>query len=139
MKMSVRFEGGKELAATLREMPRTQSRQAQEDALLYAAEPILVEARRHAPQDRGLLADRIDAMPSRRRLDVASDTQTAVIIGPWKQKAFWGFFQEWGTADHPAQPFMRPAFDGQHLRSLELLRKRLWENIQSWLHLRDVS
>lgn len=138
MKVSMRFDGGKALAATLRAMPKSQSRAAQVDALLEAAEPITVVARRMAPRRPPApdMADSIMAMQTRRRLDV-SDTETGVIIGPAKRH-FYAFFLEWGTAKMSAHPFMRPAFDTQKERSLKILQRRLWENVTSWLHTRDV-
>lgn len=138
MKMSMRFEGGRELAATLRAMPKAQSRAAQVDALLEAAEPIKVVARQKAPRAPGHpdMADSIEAAQTRRKIDVR-EGETGVIVGPWKSR-FWGFFQEWGTVHHAAQPFLRPAFDENKERSLDILRRRLWENIQSWLHTRDT-
>ena len=106
--MSFRFEGGKDLAATLRAMPKAQSRTAQIDALLEAAEPIRAVARRMAPRAPGApdMADNIESMQTRRALDV-SGTETGVIVGPMKW-AFYAHFQEWGTVRHAAQPFLRP-------------------------------
>ena len=137
MKMSFTFDG-KALAATLRSMPKANSRTAQIDALLEAAEPIRAVAQRLAPRAPGApdLADRIDAMQTRRSIDV-SGTETGVIVGAWKA-AFYAFFQEWGTVRHAAQPFIRPAFDQNVTRSLGILGRRLWENTQSWLQSRDV-
>lgn len=136
--MSFRFDGGKELAATLRAMPKSQSRTAQIDALLEAAEPIRVVARRLAPREPGApdMAENIESMQTRRAKDV-SGTETGVIVGPMKA-FFYGHFQEYGNVRHAAQPFLRPAFDQNVTRSLGMLQKRLWENIQSWLMTRDV-
>lgn len=137
MKMSFTFDG-KALAATLLAMPKANARTAQIDALLEAAEPIRAVARRLAPRAPGApdMAESIETMQTRRAKDVSS-TEHGVIVGPMKW-AFWGFFQEWGTVRHPAQPFLRPAFDQNVTRSLGILQRRLWENIQSWLQSRDV-
>ena len=138
MKFSMKFEGGKELAATLRAMPKSQSRAAQYDALEAAAEPIVASARSKAPRAPGYpdLADNIDLFRTRKRKDV-SDTETGVVIGPWK-KRFYGFFLEWGTVKMQAQPFLRPAFDENTKRSLGILETQLWANVTSWLMKRNV-
>ena len=38
--------------------------------------------------------------------------------------------QEFGTRHHSAQPFMRPAFDQDHLSLLDRLKVELWADIQ---------
>lgn len=40
-----------------------------------------------------------------------------------------GRLQERGTQDAPAQPFMRPAWDGQKLAALEAIKAALWRQI----------
>lgn len=51
--------------------------------------------------------------------------EIAVAIGPSKA-AFYGSFQEYGTAFHPAQPFARPAFDEHKELTLRLLSDEFW-------------
>ncbi|HUW11703.1 MAG TPA: HK97-gp10 family putative phage morphogenesis protein [Anaerolineae bacterium] len=43
------------------------------------------------------------------------------VIGV-KKKAYWGWFQEVGTAHHAAHPFLRPAVFGNAQEILRLLR-----------------
>ena len=40
-----------------------------------------------------------------------SRQQTAIVYNITVGRAFWGFFQEFGTKKMPANPFMRSAFD----------------------------
>ncbi len=55
------------------------------------------------------LADNIVISTTRVKGLPSSET-AAVAVGPAK-RSFYGFYQEFGTAFHGAQPFMRPAFD----------------------------
>lgn len=76
-------------------------------ALLDAVEPAVELAILFAPQDTGFLSQNIDASEDKKNRE-----QDLVVVkfGP-TSKAFYGFFQEFGTAHHPAKPFMQPAID----------------------------
>jgi HK97 gp10 family phage protein len=140
MNLSVRFEGGAELAKTLNALPTAVSRKIQNDALEAAAEPIVAVARRMAPREPGGrdLADNIEQQTKRAGVDEFGDAKAAmVVVGPLKG-FFYGHFQEWGTVRHAAQPFMRPAFEQNKERSLTIIKDRLWTNIQSFVHSRVV-
>ena len=38
--------------------------------------------------------------------------------------------QEFGTRHHPAQPFMRPAFDAEGRKTLDRLATEMWADIE---------
>ena len=138
--ITVKFEGGAELARTLAALPLSVSRQIQRATLVEAAEPMVVVARRLAPREPGApdLADNIEIGNPRSGKDKFGDEKaTTVSVGPVRG-FFYGYYQEWGTVHHGAQPFMRPAFDGQKERSLGIIRERLWDHIQSWVLSRSV-
>ncbi len=140
MKMSVKFEGGAELARTLNALPTRLSRQIKREALLDSAEPMVAVARRMAPREPGApdIADNIEAQASRGGLDAFGDEKaTTVVIGP-ARGFFYGYYLEFGTVKMGAQPFMRPAFDSQKDRTLALIRERLWVELQSFAHSRVV-
>jgi HK97 gp10 family phage protein len=48
-----------------------------------------------------------------------------VAIGP-QSAFFYGLFQEYGTRFHRAQPFLRPALDGEAQVALGILGRELW-------------
>lgn len=50
-------------------------------------------------------------------------------VGPTRA-AFYGQFQEFGTAHHKPQPFMRPAWDANDERALEVMRETLGTEIE---------
>lgn len=94
------------------------------EALKAGAEPIRSTAAALAPRSAGKgphLADNIIIAES--KFGASGNTTdpdvSTVVIGPRHQPSdhFYGMFQETGTANHPAHPFMRPAWDA-HIRSV---------------------
>lgn len=112
-------------------------------ALLEAAEPIRSRAASLAPRGKGKgphLADNIIAaettrVPGGKKWRDVKEGEHVVAIGPSyrPEDVFYGAFQEMGTAHHPAQPFMRPAFDAAQEESQRILGRALWRNILSAL------
>lgn len=43
--------------------------------------------------------------------------------------AFYWKFLEFGTSKMPARPFIRPAYESQRARSIDVMKARLWEKI----------
>jgi HK97 gp10 family phage protein len=135
--VQLRFEGGKQLADALATLSTSVSRKVQVESLTAAAEPIRLEATTLAPRSDGPgphLADNIViGSIGRAALDRRDrGSETVVEVGPSMKPddLFYGFFQEFGTARHGAQPFMRPAFDGKARQSLGLLHGYLWHAIR---------
>lgn len=126
----MRFEGGKELADALRQLPARVGRSVLIQALKDAAEPMRERASRLAPHEPGApdLRDNIEVSTIRRRS--AEETEASVAMGPTKD-FFYGIFQEWGTVFHGAHPFMRPAFDQEASPALKELRQQLWAALAS--------
>jgi HK97 gp10 family phage protein len=58
----------------------------------------------------------------------------AVEVGP-SQTFFYGYFQEIGTAFHPAQAFMRPAFDSMVRRAQAIVGQEAWAAIRRHLRI----
>lgn len=120
--VSIRVEGGEKLARTLGELPNRVNREVQRAALREAGEIIRSRASALAPREPGApdLDDNIrmsNANPGRGDVGIA--------IGPTKG-FFYGFFQEFGTSRHGAQPFMRPAFDGERHRVVKAITSAMW-------------
>jgi HK97 gp10 family phage protein len=108
--VSVTIKGLKELDAALRALP-DEMQAAPVRAGLKAGAKVLADGMSmRAPRDQDregvTLAEEIVTATR-----VSNTKGTAVAqIGPSKA-AFYGFFQEFGTAHHVAQPFMRPTID----------------------------
>lgn len=137
-----KIEGLKELDEALSELPKATARNVLKRALIDAGQPMADEAERLAPRDKGFLqghivvssrlnnkagkkefaetmrvtgGDRtaaVQAMRDARRAAGEGESSAEVYIGP-VAKAFYGFFQERGTARNKPHPFMRPAFDNK--------------------------
>lgn len=137
MKTSFKLVGGPDLEKRLRELPAAVSKNVQRQALMKAGEPIRATAANLAPRDERSnaphLADNI--VIGKRSLTKAGDNETLVEVGPALQPSdhFYGFFQEFGTATQSAQPFMRPAFDAEVGRSLNIVMAELWTSIRKRL------
>lgn len=146
MNIQMRFEGGKELAEELAKLPSRVGRRMLIQALKDAAEPMRERASRSAPHEPGApdlreniaisVTQRIpDSEGGSRRRD---DTEAAVAMGPTKG-FFYGFFQEFGTVHHGAQPFMRPAFDHGASPALDAIRASMWQALAARGVIRTVS
>lgn len=137
MKVNVALSGFQDLRKRLDELPHAVSRKVQVQALKKGAEPIRAMAASLAPRSEGAgehLADHIIvAVPSESRLgDEGLFDTAAVEIGP-ARRFFYGLFQEFGTAFQPARPFLRPAFDSQTGRSLNIVLSEAWAAIRKAL------
>lgn len=75
---------------------------------------------------RGSEADAVSALRSARRAAKGQGSFAEIHVGPRKgRNAQVGAFQEFGTVNHPAQPFMRPAFDAQKQTALDIITRDL--------------
>lgn len=99
------FKDAKELERKFNEQGHFMRRQLLTKGTRKGAEVIQAQQELTAPRDTGFLADEILI-----RIDGANSSAAEVVakIGP-SQKAFYGLFQEFGTAFHPAQPFIEPS------------------------------
>jgi HK97 gp10 family phage protein len=142
---TMRFEGGEELARTLRSLPEAVTKTVVLKALRDGAEPIRHLAGLHAPRSPHAphladsmtisVASRVGTVQGGRWRDVDAG-EYAVAVGPAKD-FFYGMFQEWGTVHHGAQPFMRPAFDSGVPAGLGIIGQQLWAAIRA--RVPDVS
>lgn len=131
MTISFRFAGGRELAQELSKLPERVSKTIQRQALRAAAEPMRQEMRVLAPHEPGApdLRESMTISNVRSGTDEIRESEVAIAVGPSKG-AFYGFFQEFGTVHHGAQPFARPAFDQHVLKALAIISQHLWAAIR---------
>lgn len=113
----------------LRELRRVTDRATAEgelmDALMKGGEPIRDSARRRAPVgteavSRRRLSDGIVV----RKPNNLYRRGAEIKVAPLREVAHANL-QEFGTRHHAAQPFMRPAFDEQKHRAVEIVRREL--------------
>ncbi len=115
---TVRVHGLRELQKSLAELPKAVRGEVLADVLLKAARPFQGHAQQLAPVRTGRLKASIGAAVEKR-----SSTYAQVAIGPGEPPH--GFWQEFGTAHHGAQPFMRPAWDGNKRGAIEAIANDL--------------
>ena len=124
--VQMRIEGGPQLAAALNSLSTRLSRRIQREALQAGGALIAERSKELAPRgdpSTPNLADEIVISNARPR-----DGSVGIAIGPTKS-VFYGSFQEFGTAHHAAQPFMRPAFDGEAGRALKTISSAMWDSL----------
>lgn len=101
------FKDAKELERKFNQQGHFVRRQLLTKATREGAKLIRDKAEQLAPRDTGQLAEaeliRIDSGQS-------NAAEVVAKIGPSKD-SFYGIFQEFGTAHHVAQPFLRPALE----------------------------
>jgi len=134
--VSMRIEGGKELAAALNSLSARVRRNTLVTVLTEAAEPMRKRAESLAPHEPGppdikaniIVARNMKTIGESGFLERQDEFQGTVAMGPAKG-FFYGLFQEYGTTGkrgHAAQPFMRPAFDSEAPRALKNIGEALW-------------
>lgn len=133
MTVSMRVEGGEQLARNLRGLSERVSNRVLKTALMEAAEPVRDTASSHAARAPGApdLADHIGIMVARRE----EHGDVAVVVGPTKEDrsdqpsrdfATQGLFVELGTSDTPAQPFLRTALESNRNGVIRTMSAKLW-------------
>ena len=134
MARNVRFklEGLKELEQALGELPRATQRNVLRRVLEDAGEPIARAARSRAPRDVGNLVESIDVSQRLTRRQKARHQKVAGVemhVGAGANPQ--SITQEFGTFKEPAQPFMRPAWDGEKHGAMNLIYNSLWGEIEA--------
>jgi len=141
--MAATLQGLDQFAKNLRGLDLSKQKAVKVKILMAAAEPIQEEAERLVPisQDAPHLVDHILRVPLSKVDDEefggkrALEAEEAVVgIGPYKD-GFYGWFQEFGTVNHSAQPFMRPAWDAKRDGAYRAIQEDLW----AWIRKTSTS
>lgn len=118
--------GMAEFLDALESLDYTRQKQVLMKAVREGAEPIRVEAGNRSPRgETGNLSESEMITAAGQDNDINS---VSVKIGP-EIDAFYGLFQEIGTAFAPAQSFLLPAFEDKLSESQELIGQILWNEI----------
>jgi len=115
--VTVKLSGFEELEQTLRDGTKKMAVKFLRGAEKSAGKIWQEAIANRAPVDTGHLAESIKIKTEVKSGDNGSMTMK---VGP-DQSAFYGVFQEFGTKDQPARPFMRPAFEETKDEVLEAL------------------
>ena len=125
--VTIKIEGGAELARRLNAMSVAAEKKILNAVLMEAAEPIRKEAERRAPVGEfapHIAQNVVDVLPRGGR------DERSVEIGPAKGFPY-GRFLEFGTVKMRAQPFLRPAFDLKARTALNIVQQRLWDRLRA--------
>lgn len=117
----IEIKGLEKFKAELQKLDFSKRVPALSKGVLRAVEPLRVQIGANAPVRTGLLASSIIAQEAK-----GSDLSSVTVEIGASQKAFYGFFQEYGTAHHPPQPFFQPAID----QSIEEINDKIVDFIQ---------
>lgn len=145
---TVRVEGLREVDAALGQLGKATGRNVLRRVALARLEPMAEVARRLAPDDpntggRDLhksiaVSTRTSKVKRSRAENIAARAGKATVeahMGPagvgGKGAPPQGVWQEFGTINHPPQPFMRPAWDGGKDKLLEGVKDDLWREIEN--------
>lgn len=136
--VTVSLEGLRELDAALGELGKATGRNVMRRVAMARLQPMAEEARRLAPVEDTDLRDSIAVSTKlagyARRLNSRSRSEAEAYMGPagadGKKAPPQGSLQEFGTKNHPPQPFMRPAWDSGKTELLTGIREDLWAEIE---------
>jgi HK97 gp10 family phage protein len=133
MTITVKVSGLSEIMTALRELPNATAKNAMKRVLVKRAEPVAERARQLVPVDEGHLKNSIHVstkltrrQKGRHRKRHRDDVE--VFVGPGTDPA--AHLQEFGTSQHPAQPFMRPAWDQTKDELLAGVGADMWAEIE---------
>lgn len=154
MRITMKFEGGREMENALRALPRATAKAVVRRILKAAGQPIADHARRIAPNRNGHLAksitvgtkiaggnagrqafgaalragaSRAGAQAAARAANRAGSRMVEMFIGPGRHPQ--AIQQEFGNQNHGAQPFMRPAWNAEKENTLTAIKDSLWAEI----------
>lgn len=131
MKTFVQVEGLRELKDALEEFPKATSTNVLKRALMNAGEPIERAAVAYAPMLTGHLKRSFTAGTKLSRRQSAinqKESKVEVYVGPGA--LVQAITQEFGTKTNRAQPFLRPAWDGQKNTALGLIKTEIADEIE---------
>ena len=132
--MTVKFEGGKELEKALMELKNTTAKATVRRAGKKALIPLRDKAIALAPYNSasgadGHVKDEIH-ISTKAAKGTRKKSQVEVYCGVATSQGHVGSLQEFGTAHHGPQPFMRPAWDGLKMTVLTRFRDEMWTEVR---------
>jgi len=126
MKVVWSIEGAAEIEKFLIDIGPRPAARAGNRALRAAARVIMEEAKRLVPVDTGELRDSLAIVTKRQN---SGSHTLSVDIGFRKPTSRRAHFAEFGTVNHAAKPFMRPAMDNKQGEAIDAMSKILSEAI----------
>lgn len=116
------------LLESMEELPRSMQRTIGARALRKGSEPVRQRAEELAPIDETQTDHPLKEGMMISIVEQAADHWIAKI-GP-SREGFYGQFQEFGTVDHAAQPFLIPAFEERKAEAVGIIGSELASGIE---------
>lgn len=119
MKMKVRLEGTDKIARNLRAMGKALRRETLVPIMERNLEPMAGDMRARAPRRSGEMADSVTVSEELSPAQAAQNVPIAeieVYVGPGPLPQ--AIQSEFGNFRQAPEPFIRPAFDGQHKQAM---------------------
>jgi HK97 gp10 family phage protein len=130
-KETVKVEGLKALQAALLELPKATGKNVVRRTLKSGAEMVADAARQKVPVESGHLRKTIGTgtkLTKHQRSRHKKKSEVEYFAGAGNDPA--AHLQEFGSSQHGAQPFLRPAWDSTRYDVLDHIVKRLAEEIE---------
>lgn len=135
MIVTAKMEGLEETVSNLGELPKATGRNVLRRVLLRRGEPVAQMASQLAPEMSGRLAFSIavSTQLTRRQRRGAKVNEVEVYIGPaaGAGSLYYASFREFGTAELPAHPYLRPAWDALKDMTLTMIGRDLGEEVEA--------
>lgn len=129
--MKIKIDGLKDLDAALGELSKSAAKGVLRRVGRQALEPVDKAWREKAPRLTGALAESGSVgskLTRRQRKAVQRESFVEVFAGPGGDPA--AIQQEFGNAEHPPQPFLRPAWEETKGEVLEIVKTNLGGEIK---------
>ncbi len=143
-----KIAGARELDKVLQKLPRKMGEKALRSALMAASKPMIDDMKFRSPvrisdfgpkklrtvrRKRkfvrlGRLSGFLIASIRRRSIRSKDKLAATVLVGVFG--VFYAHFQEYGTKNQGAKPFVRPGFDNNVVKSLGIMGKKLGDQIE---------
>lgn len=114
----IKIEGLNELIEEMKDLPIQLSKTALKKAVSRGTRNIAERLRTVAPRDTGYLSEHIKQLYDKKKPIEGVEQYNLAI-------QFYGRMIEFGTSKMPARPWIRPVFDGEADRSIEIIGQEL--------------
>ena len=138
MRLTVRTTGLRDIERAIGQIEKQSTQKAvMRRALKKAAQPMADKAAADAPEDDGTLkasiavSTKLSARQKRLHKKMHKNDKAAVEMFVGAGPLSSAHNQEFGNENHPAQPFMRPAWDAEAHPTLDRLGREMWREIEA--------
>jgi HK97 gp10 family phage protein len=130
---AMKLEGFAELDKALGRLPKATAKNVLKRTLMQAGRPILEAMESHAPKDTGYLSLSLGishTLNASQRRSARSETPTFAAVHIGTRRGSFAAFHEFGTFEMQPNPFMRPAWEANKERALNIIKVELKGEIE---------